>query len=56
MEYQEILEALQKGLTVKWRSSRYHIKQDKFNRLLVTDIYNGYTNALLDCDLEDCFI
>lgn len=53
---ESINQALSEGLPVHWKNKGYVVYKDGLGRLMLTYTDNGYTNYLLDSDIEDCFI
>ncbi len=55
MSYNEIIQALNKGLKVCWINSAYKVFLDN-GKLYEINIYNGSMCGLQESQFEDCFI
>lgn len=55
MSYNEIIQALENGLKVRWSNSAYKVFLDN-GKLHVIYEYNSYMTALAEAEYKDCFI
>ena len=55
MSYNEIMQALSKGLKVCWINSAYKVFLDN-DKLYCIYEYNSYMTALAEAEYKECFI
>ena len=55
MNYDQIVKALSKGLTVHFKSERYIVSINDNGTLILTDAYNSeYVTWLMESEYKDC--